>query len=299
MHHNQRGTGPKLLLIHGLGGSWQSWSTIFDALSAHRTVIAVDLPGHGATPVEGDSGTFVGLVGSVERYIAENDLTGVDIVGSSMGARIVLELARRGGVGNVVALDPGGFWRGWERTFFKVTIGLSGRLLRAIRPLLPTLCRYAVTRTALLAQLSVRPWALDPHVVTTELNGTQHHADVRRAGRRSCQRPGADRASRSIHRSRRDRMGQAGSSLPAPPGDACQSGFPIGRFALVRVERPLPRMGHARRDRRGHSCRNSVTSNIDHSKLGAMSCRHPPPAGLSILHASSQLNGFVMMRSYP
>jgi pimeloyl-ACP methyl ester carboxylesterase len=171
MHHIQRGTGPKLLLIHGLGGSWQSWSTILDALSAHRTVIAVDLPGHGATPAEGNSGTFVGLVGSVERYLEANDLTGVDIVGSSMGARIVLELARRGCVGNVVALDPGGFWRGWERTFFRMTVGLSGRLLRAARPLLPTLSRYAVTRTALLAQFSVRPWALDPHVVTTELTG--------------------------------------------------------------------------------------------------------------------------------
>lgn len=171
MHHIQRGTGPKLLLIHGLGGSWQSWCTILDALSAHRTVIAVDLPGHGATRVEGDSGTFVGLVGSVERYIVDNDLTGVDIVGSSMGARIVLELARRGGVGNVVALDPGGFWRGWERTFFKVTIGLSGRLLRAIRPLLPMLSQYGASRTALLAQLSVRPWALDPVIVATELTG--------------------------------------------------------------------------------------------------------------------------------
>ena len=171
MHHIQRGTGPKLLLVHGLGGSWQSWSTILDALSVHRTIIAIDLPGHGATPAEIDSGTFVGLVGSVERYMLEHNLTGVDIVGSSMGARIVLELARRGSVGNVVALDPGGFWRGWERTFFKVTIGLSGKLLRAIRPLIPTLSQNAATRTALLAQLSARPWALDPHVVTTELMG--------------------------------------------------------------------------------------------------------------------------------
>jgi pimeloyl-ACP methyl ester carboxylesterase len=171
MHYIQRGTGRKLLLIHGLGGSRQSWSTIFDRLSEHRTVIAVDLPGHGDTPAEADSGTFIGLVGSVERYIAEQGLEGVDIVGSSMGARIVLELARRGGVGNVVALDPGGFWRGWERTFFKITIGLSGRLLRAIRPLLPTLSRNAVSRTALLAQLSVRPWALDPQVVAAELTG--------------------------------------------------------------------------------------------------------------------------------
>jgi len=169
MNEVQRGAGRKLLLIHGLGGRWQSRKTIIDALAAERTVIAIDLPGHGATPAEVDSGTFNGLVGSVERYIADNGLTGIDVVGSSMGARIVLELARRGHVGNVVALDPGGFWRGWERTFFKTTIGLSGRLLRAIRPGLPALSKNAVSRTALLAQLSAHPWALDPKVVATEL----------------------------------------------------------------------------------------------------------------------------------
>ena len=171
MNQIQRGAGRKLLLIHGLGGSWQSWSTILDALSAERTVIAIDLPGHGATPAEADSGTFNGLVDSVQRYIADNGLTGIDVVGSSMGARIVLELARRGCVGNVVALDPGGFWRGWERTFFKITIGLSGRLLRAIRPILNMLSRNAVSRSVLLAQLSVRPWALNPDIVATELTG--------------------------------------------------------------------------------------------------------------------------------
>src|SRR5687768_792928 len=86
-----------------------------------------------------------------------------------MEARLVLELARRGSVGAVVALDPGGFWRGWERTFFKTTIGASGRLLRAIRPGLPMLSRNAATRTALLAQLSTHPWKLDPQLVATEL----------------------------------------------------------------------------------------------------------------------------------
>jgi pimeloyl-ACP methyl ester carboxylesterase len=171
MNKIEGGTGRTLLLIHGLGGSWRSWNTILDSLSAVRKVVAIDLPGHGATPAEPDSGTFDGLVGSVERYIADAGLTGVDVVGSSMGARIALELARRGVVGNVVALDPGGFWRGWERTFFKVTIGVSGRLLRAIRPSLPALSRNAASRTALLAQLSARPWALDGQVVATELEG--------------------------------------------------------------------------------------------------------------------------------
>lgn len=169
MYEVQRGSGRKLLLIHGLGGSWQSWSTIMGALSAERAVIAIDLPGHGATPADHDSGTFDGLVGSVERYIGDKGLDGIDVVGSSMGARIVLELARRGRVGNVVALDPGGFWRGWERTFFRATIGVSGRLLRAIRPILPMLSKNAASRTALLAQLSAHPWALDPNIVATEL----------------------------------------------------------------------------------------------------------------------------------
>ena len=78
MNQIERGTGQKLLLVHGLGGSWRSWSTILDALSADRTVLAIDLPGHGVTPAGHDSGTFDGLVGSVERYITENDLAGIE-----------------------------------------------------------------------------------------------------------------------------------------------------------------------------------------------------------------------------
>ena len=65
MNQIERGTGRKLLLIHGLGGSWRSWTPILDALSLSRRVIAIDLPGHGETPAEHDSGTFNGLVGTV------------------------------------------------------------------------------------------------------------------------------------------------------------------------------------------------------------------------------------------
>jgi pimeloyl-ACP methyl ester carboxylesterase len=171
MHQITRGAGKPLLLIHGLGSSWRGWSPILDDLATERTVIAIDLPGHGATPAEQDSGTFEGLVRSVERYLVANDLVGIDAVGSSLGARIVLELTRRGKVGNVVALDPGGFWRGWERGFFRTTIGLSARLLRILRSRLPAISRSAAARTALLAQLSAKPSALSPELVCTELTG--------------------------------------------------------------------------------------------------------------------------------
>jgi hypothetical protein len=81
----------------------------------------------------------------------------------------VLELARRGSVGAVVAHDPGGFWRGWERTFFRTTIGASIRVVRGLEPTLPVLSRNVAARTALLTELSARPWALAPELVATEL----------------------------------------------------------------------------------------------------------------------------------
>lgn len=139
------------------------------ALANARDVVAVELPGHGATPADADSGTFKGLADAVERFIDEQGLTGVDIVGSSLGGRIVLEMARRGRTGATIALDPGGFWRGWERRYFAITLGASIRLVRGLRPMLPGLARFVGTRSLLLAQLSARPWRLDADVVATEL----------------------------------------------------------------------------------------------------------------------------------
>ncbi|MDQ3077503.1 MAG: alpha/beta fold hydrolase [Pseudomonadota bacterium] len=156
-------------MIHGLGGNRRSFDTIAGSLVKERELLLVDLPGHGASPAQADSGTFAGLADSVEQFVADQRLGGVDMVGTSMGARLVLELARRGVAGNVVALDPGGFWQGWERSFFQATIGASVRLLRTLRPALPALCRNPVSRTALLAQLSARPWALDGEAVASEL----------------------------------------------------------------------------------------------------------------------------------
>lgn len=164
------GTGRKLVLVHGLGGSWQSWSPVMDALGAEREVIALDLPGHGSSPADGDSGTFDGLAESLERYFAKDGLTGADIVGVSLGGRLVLELARRGVVGDAVAIDPGGFWRGWERAYFRWTLLPSLRLVQLLRGQLPFLSRHAASRTALLAQLSARPWALSPELVERELD---------------------------------------------------------------------------------------------------------------------------------
>ncbi len=169
MHHTRRGTGAPLLLVHGLGGSHRSWSTIVDALRAEREVIAVDLPGHGATPpLEGEV-SIATMADAVTAFLAAQGLTGVDVVGSSMGARLVLELARRGVVGAVVSLDPGGFWEGWDRTFFATTIGVSIKLVRLLQPVMPAITGTAAGRTLLFAQFSPHPWKLPPDVLLQEM----------------------------------------------------------------------------------------------------------------------------------
>ena len=163
------GRGKPILLVHGLGGSRRSWDAISPTLAQTKQVIVLELPGHGEAPSEADSGTFEGLARSLDDWIIQENLTGIDMVGSSMGARLVLEMARRGHAGAVVALDPGGFWQGWERTFFRTTITASIALVRALQPALPALARNRASRTALMLQLSARPWALDPGLVLNEL----------------------------------------------------------------------------------------------------------------------------------
>lgn len=165
----RRGAGKPLLLIHGLGSTRAAWSLIMLALAERREVIAIDLPGHGASPAEQDSDTFAGLVRSVGAWIEANNLDGVDMAGSSMGARLVLEFARQGRSGAVVALNPGGFWESWERGYLHSTLGTSVAALRLIEPALPAIAHSAAARALVLAQLSARPWALNGNLVEQEL----------------------------------------------------------------------------------------------------------------------------------
>ena len=170
IYHVRRGRGRPLLLLHGLGDSWRVWTPILDGLAAERTVIAVDLPGFGETPPLPGEVSIRTLADAVTGFLRANDLIGVDVVGSSMGARLVLELARRGGlVGAVVSLDPGGFWRGWQRGYFYTSIKLSVQLIRLLQPAMPLFTGNPIGRTLLFPQFSAHPWTLSPEVTLTEM----------------------------------------------------------------------------------------------------------------------------------
>ena len=171
LNHVRRGSGSPLLLVHGLGAGWRSWTPIIDALAERREVIAVDLPGFGETPPLTGEVSVATLTDSVEHFIREQGLDGVATVGQSMGGRMVLELARRGVGGDTVALDPGGFWSDRELLVFGATLRPSIALVRVLRGMLPSLLGTPAGRTLLLAQFSARPWALTRETVLPDVRG--------------------------------------------------------------------------------------------------------------------------------
>ena len=50
LHHVRLGDGPTLVLVHGLGGSLVNWEPVLELVAEERDVIAVDMPGFGASP---------------------------------------------------------------------------------------------------------------------------------------------------------------------------------------------------------------------------------------------------------
>lgn len=170
MNYIQMGKGKPLLLIHGLGGSFQSWNPIVTALAAHRKIIAIDLPGSGETPPSEGEVSFSALCNDVTTFIMTHNLQGIDVVGSSMGARIVLELSRRGGiVGSVVALDPGGFWNTFEKLIFYVSMNISILLVRVFHSMIDKISYSPFLKRILLSQFSYAPANLPPETVQHEL----------------------------------------------------------------------------------------------------------------------------------
>jgi pimeloyl-ACP methyl ester carboxylesterase len=166
---SRSGSGSPLVLVHGLGARQASWDPVLPGLVATREVVTVDLPGHGATAALSGPLTLDRLTDELQSWLVAQDLAGADLVGSSMGARMVLELARRGVGRHVVALDPGGFWTAAEKRVFATSVKASFALVKGLRPALPALAGSAVGRTALLPQFSPRPWAVPAEVALADL----------------------------------------------------------------------------------------------------------------------------------
>lgn len=88
------GSGPPLLLIHTIRTHLEYFRSLAPLLAGSHTVYAIDLPGHGHSPIDpGASFDEPYFRRAVIRVIEELDLSDVTIVGESIGGALALTVA--------------------------------------------------------------------------------------------------------------------------------------------------------------------------------------------------------------
>ena len=116
------GSGPVLVLLHGITESHRTWDPLVPALSADHTVVAVDLPGHGGSDRGG--GDLGSMADAVAHVVATVDAGDPLVLGHSLGGTVATAYAAGHRARGVVNVDQ--------------PLALAG-LQDALRPLEPAL----------------------------------------------------------------------------------------------------------------------------------------------------------------
>jgi len=86
------GSGPPLLILHGLFGSGGNWRSVARELSTTYQVVCVDLRNHGASPWA-DSMAYAEMAADVLAVIERERLREPTVMGHSMGGKTAMALA--------------------------------------------------------------------------------------------------------------------------------------------------------------------------------------------------------------
>jgi pyruvate dehydrogenase E2 component (dihydrolipoamide acetyltransferase) len=87
------GEATPIVLIHGFGSDYTSWGMNQAPLSQGRRVIALDLPGHGASSKDVGAGDIAALSETVLAFLDKIVLQRAHFVGHSLGGGVALHIA--------------------------------------------------------------------------------------------------------------------------------------------------------------------------------------------------------------
>lgn len=166
-HHIEKGQGRPLILLHGIGMNSEAWTPVFDRLALQRRVIALDIPGFGRTPslsggVAPDAASLTDALSQSLRQMGLDEP--VDMVGNSLGGRIVLEAAAAGLARSVVAISPAGFWKEKGPRHLESLFGAMRQGYKKLPGVADKALGTGVGRTLLMgAAVSPRVWKMPTH----------------------------------------------------------------------------------------------------------------------------------------
>jgi pimeloyl-ACP methyl ester carboxylesterase len=155
---DRAGSGEPLLLVHGIGTTHADFAALRPSLEAEYDVLAPDLPGHAESPPLSTRPTVGAITDALEADLDALGVERVHVLGSSIGARIALELAIRGRARSVVAIAPSGLGLPSERVYQGAVMSTARVLMRTIRPLIDVAAQYPQGRALLLTNLRSAPW---------------------------------------------------------------------------------------------------------------------------------------------
>ncbi|MEH6444766.1 MAG: alpha/beta hydrolase [Oceanospirillaceae bacterium] len=88
------GSGPAIVLVHGVGLCAQAWLNQTSDLCKNNTVYAIDMPGHGESELLAEANADLDeYVDAIAQWIDEELNTAVIMMGHSMGSMIALRFA--------------------------------------------------------------------------------------------------------------------------------------------------------------------------------------------------------------
>jgi esterase len=86
------GSGPPLIILHGLYGSGDNWYSIGKALSNHFEIFLVDLRNHGSSPHDPEMNNSV-MTSDLIEFFSERKIEKACIIGHSMGGKVAMHFA--------------------------------------------------------------------------------------------------------------------------------------------------------------------------------------------------------------
>ena len=92
LHATRSGEGPAVVIAHGLFGSARNWSSIARRLAVGRTLHALDMRNHGASPWT-DEMTYPAMAEDLLLYIGARGLSRPTLIGHSMGGKAAMAAA--------------------------------------------------------------------------------------------------------------------------------------------------------------------------------------------------------------
>lgn len=91
LNFDQVGSGPSLIILHGLFGSASNFRTLAKQFGEHYTVYCLDLRNHGASPHDNDV-SFDAMASDIIEFMDRNEIERTALMGHSLGGKVAMQV---------------------------------------------------------------------------------------------------------------------------------------------------------------------------------------------------------------